>query len=155
LSGRIDGKIGSGDGAGGIGRVPRRRLRAVSAICRGRDERTSIEARNCMSKKQPIVRERKIAIDPNPKGNQKALGGAQYDDWNNWLASRTSLALPVNQMDDDRATEAFGPTKTNPGRGRRPIQSSCGAGRRGNGCSAGYFRCGGVFGRNSVGPISY
>ena len=59
-----------------------------------------------MSKKKPIVRERKIAIDPNPRGNLKALGGAQYDDWNNWLASRTSLALPVNQKDDDRATEA-------------------------------------------------
>ena len=59
-----------------------------------------------MSKKKPIVRERKIAIDPNPQGNLKPLGGGQYDDWNNWLASRTSLALPVNQKDDDRATEA-------------------------------------------------
>ena len=46
-----------------------------------------------MSKKKPIVRERKIAIDPNPRGNLKALGGAQYDDWNNWLASRTSPAV--------------------------------------------------------------
>jgi len=61
-----------------------------------------------MSKKKPIVRERKIAIDPNPRGNLKALGGAQYDDWNNWLALRTSLALPVNQKDDDRATEGNG-----------------------------------------------
>jgi hypothetical protein len=59
-----------------------------------------------MSKKKPIVRVRKIAIDPNPQGNLKALGGGQYDDWNNWLASRTSEALPVNQKDDDRATEA-------------------------------------------------
>jgi hypothetical protein len=59
-----------------------------------------------MRKKKPIVRERKIAIDPEPRGNLKALGGAQYDDWNNWLASRTSLALPVSQKDDDRATEA-------------------------------------------------
>ena len=59
-----------------------------------------------MSKKKPIVRERKIAIDPDPRGNLKALGGGEYDDWNNWLASRTSLALPVNQKDDDRATEA-------------------------------------------------
>src|SRR5215469_16311790 len=64
------------------------------------------EARTCMRKKKPTVRERKIAIDPNPQGNLKPLGGGQYDDWNNWLASRTSLALPVNQMDDDRATEA-------------------------------------------------
>src|SRR5262249_22040048 len=64
------------------------------------------QSRNCMSKKKPIVRERKIAIDPDPRGNLKALGGGEYDDWNNWLASRTSLALPVNQKDDDRATEA-------------------------------------------------
>ena len=59
-----------------------------------------------MRKKKPTVRERKIAIDPDPRGNLKALGGAQYDDWNNWLASRTAAALPVNQKDDDRATEA-------------------------------------------------
>jgi hypothetical protein len=59
-----------------------------------------------MSKKKPIVRERKIVIDPNPKGNLKVLGGGQYDDWNDWLALRTSGALPVNQKDDDRATEA-------------------------------------------------
>ena len=59
-----------------------------------------------MSKKKPIVRERKIAIDPEPRGNLKALGGAQYDDWNNWLASRTSGALPVNQKDEASATAA-------------------------------------------------
>jgi len=59
-----------------------------------------------MRKKKPIVRERKIAIDPNPRGNLKALGGGEYDDWNNWLASRTAAALPVNQKDDYRATEA-------------------------------------------------
>ena len=64
------------------------------------------QSSNCMSKKKPIVRERKIAIDPNPRGNLKALGGGEYDDWNNWLASRTAAALPVNQKDDYRATEA-------------------------------------------------
>jgi hypothetical protein len=57
-----------------------------------------------MSEKKPTVR--KIAIDPNPKGDLKALGGAEYDDWNNWLASRTSAALPVNQNDEANATAA-------------------------------------------------
>lgn len=59
-----------------------------------------------MSKKKPTVRKRKIAIDPNPKGNLKALGGAEYDDWNNWLASRTAGALPVNQNDEASVTQA-------------------------------------------------
>jgi hypothetical protein len=59
-----------------------------------------------MRKKEPTVRERKIAIDPNPKGNLKALGGGEYDDWNNWLASRTAAALPVNQKDEASAIEA-------------------------------------------------
>ena len=59
-----------------------------------------------MRKKKRNTHQREISIDPSPKGNLKALGGAQYDDWNNWLALRTSLALPVNQKDDDRATEA-------------------------------------------------
>jgi len=59
-----------------------------------------------MRKKRPAKRIRKIAIDPNPKGDLKALGGAQYDDWNNWLASSTAGALPVNQNDEDSATQA-------------------------------------------------
>jgi hypothetical protein len=63
------------------------------------------ESTSCL-RRIPIVRERKIAIDPNPKGTLKPLGGAEHDDWNDWLASRTSDALPVNQKDDDRATEA-------------------------------------------------
>jgi hypothetical protein len=59
-----------------------------------------------MSKKKPNARERRIALDPNPKGKFKALGGAKYDDWNNWLASATAGALPVNQNDEADATQA-------------------------------------------------
>ncbi len=59
-----------------------------------------------MSKKNPEVIERKIVIDPSPKGNLKVVGGGEYDDWNNWLASRTSTALPVNQRDEAEATRA-------------------------------------------------
>jgi hypothetical protein len=59
-----------------------------------------------MSKKKPKVRERRIVLDPNPKGKSKALGGAKHDDWNDWLASTTAGALPVNQNDDAVATQA-------------------------------------------------
>jgi hypothetical protein len=40
-----------------------------------------------MSKKKPKVRERRISLKRNPKGKFKALGGAEHDEWNNWLAS--------------------------------------------------------------------
>jgi hypothetical protein len=57
-----------------------------------------------MSKKKPKVRA--IALDPNPKGERKDVGGAEHDDWNDWLAYTTSLALPVNQNDEASATKA-------------------------------------------------
>ena len=60
-----------------------------------------------MSKKRPPPRIRKIAVDPNPEANLKALAGAEHDDWNNWLASTASRALPVNQNDEVSATEAM------------------------------------------------
>jgi hypothetical protein len=59
-----------------------------------------------MSKKRSPKRVRKIAIDPDPKGDLKALGGAKYDDWNNWLAAATAEALPVNPNDEASATLA-------------------------------------------------
>ncbi len=57
-----------------------------------------------MSKKKPKVRA--IALDPNPKGERKAVGGADHDEWNDWLVLATALAMPVNQNDEARATEA-------------------------------------------------
>ena len=60
-----------------------------------------MKTRKCVKKTT-----RQIAIDPNPKGNHKALGGAEHDDWNDWLALSTSLALPVNQNDEAGATKA-------------------------------------------------
>jgi hypothetical protein len=59
-----------------------------------------------MSKKRFPKRVRKIAIDPNPKGDMKALGGAKNDDWNIWLGSATAAALPVNQNDEASAARA-------------------------------------------------
>jgi hypothetical protein len=57
-----------------------------------------------MSKKKPKVRE--LALDPEPKGKRKAVGGADHDEWNDWLTFTTAVALPVNQNDEARATEA-------------------------------------------------
>jgi hypothetical protein len=49
---------------------------------------------------------RQIALDPNPKGKRKDVGGAEHDDWNDWLALTTSLALPINQKHEAEATRA-------------------------------------------------
>jgi hypothetical protein len=59
-----------------------------------------------MSKKKPKVRERRISLKRNPKGRFKALGGAEHDEWNNWLASTTAGALPIDQNDEAVATQA-------------------------------------------------
>jgi hypothetical protein len=56
-----------------------------------------------MTKKNIV---RTIELDPNPKGAFKALAGAEHDEWNQWLASRTSMALPLSPMDDIRAAHA-------------------------------------------------
>jgi hypothetical protein len=49
---------------------------------------------------------RRIGIDPKPKGNLKSLGGADHDDWNDWLASIITEALPVDQRDENAVTKA-------------------------------------------------
>jgi hypothetical protein len=51
-----------------------------------------------LSKKKRI----EVAIDSNPKGKHKALCGARYDDWNDYLADTTAVVLPVNQLGSDR-----------------------------------------------------
>ena len=63
--------------------------------------RRRLNERNCMTKKNIAPN---IGLDPNPKAAKfKALGGAEHDEWNQWLASRTSMALP---MDDTQAARA-------------------------------------------------
>jgi hypothetical protein len=49
---------------------------------------------------------RNIWVDPNPKGKRKAVGGAEHDEWNDWLVSTLSAALPVNQENDDLTKQA-------------------------------------------------
>src|SRR5215831_8331047 len=59
-----------------------------------------------MSKNKSKESVHQIAIDPNPKGQRKCVGGADHDQWNDWLARITAAALPVNQNDDAVAAEA-------------------------------------------------
>src|SRR6516164_3415217 len=47
-----------------------------------------------------------VGLDPHPKGNFKALGGAEHDEWNKWLASKTSYALLVNEASATQAAVA-------------------------------------------------
>src|SRR5262249_3975166 len=56
---------------------------------------------NCMTKNNTV---RNIGLQPYPKSAEfKALGGAEHDEWNQWLSSRTSMALP---MEDFKAMHA-------------------------------------------------
>jgi len=59
-----------------------------------------------MSKNKSKESVHQIAIDPNPKGKRKYVGGADHDDWNDWLALSTSLSLPIDQKDEIAATKA-------------------------------------------------
>jgi hypothetical protein len=49
---------------------------------------------------------RQIAIDPNPKGKHKDVGGSNQDAWNDWLTTGISMALPINQNDPAAANRA-------------------------------------------------
>ncbi len=55
-----------------------------------------------LSKKPDIA----IAIDPAPKGELKALGGADRDQWNKRLSTLVTRALPVNQKDVENVSLA-------------------------------------------------
>ncbi len=50
----------------------------------------------------------RIVIDPHPTGRLKCLGGAEHDDWNNWIALRTAYALPIDHADNDASNKASG-----------------------------------------------
>ena len=43
-----------------------------------------------MSVDKPKERVRTIAVDPCPKGHRKAVGGAEHDEWNDWLVTATT-----------------------------------------------------------------
>ena len=59
-----------------------------------------------MSEDKPKERVRTIAVDPFPKGHRKAVGGAEHDEWNDWLVTATTGALPVNQKNKSIAVKS-------------------------------------------------
>jgi hypothetical protein len=59
-----------------------------------------------MNKNNSKGRVRYIAIDPNPSGDGKSIGGADHDDWNDWLGQNTAAALPIDQRDEVTAVKA-------------------------------------------------
>ena len=59
-----------------------------------------------MTKSESKANVRHIAIDPDPKGNHKPIGGADHDAWNDWLAQNTAAALPIDQRDEATAVKA-------------------------------------------------
>ena len=52
--------------------------------------------------KKPVA----IALDPDPKGERKAVGGGLRDQWNDRLTTLVVTALPVNQQNTDDVSEA-------------------------------------------------
>lgn len=56
------------------------------------------------NKSKEIVRH--IAIDPDHKGKLKSIGGADHDDWNEWLASSIARSMPIDQTDKAAAIKA-------------------------------------------------
>ncbi len=57
--------------------------------------------------KLPVTEKpRVIALDPDPKGKGKAIGGGLCDQWNDRLTTLVVTALPVNQQNADAVSEA-------------------------------------------------
>src|SRR5258705_12204606 len=47
-----------------------------------------------------------IALDPNPKGEFKRLGGSSADEWNMRLARIVARALPIDQTNSEENNKA-------------------------------------------------
>jgi hypothetical protein len=47
-----------------------------------------------------------IGIDGTPKGEWKALGGGDHDQWNERLSTLATRALPVNQKNAETVSNA-------------------------------------------------
>ncbi len=56
--------------------------------------------------KPPTEKPRVIALDPQPKGERKAIGGGVRDQWNDRLTTLVVTALPVNQQNTCAVSDA-------------------------------------------------
>ena len=50
---------------------------------------------------------RTLALDPNPKGELKDLGGSRSDEWNMRLLNLVGSSLPINHSDAKASNEAI------------------------------------------------
>ena len=60
-----------------------------------------------MTKAKEEPKARTLAINPNPKGEFKLIGGSQADNWNMRLLNSVGGALPVKHSDIDASNEAI------------------------------------------------
>ena len=56
---------------------------------------------------KPKEEVRTLALDPNPKGELKDLGGSRSDDWNMRLLNLVGSSLPINHSDAKASNEAI------------------------------------------------
>ena len=56
---------------------------------------------------KPKEEVRTLALDPNPKGELKDLGGSRSDEWNMRLLNLVGSSLPINHSDAKASNEAI------------------------------------------------
>ena len=60
-----------------------------------------------MTKAKPKKEPNGIALDPNPKGELKLLGGGRADEWNMRLVNLVGGSLPIDHCNRDASNEAI------------------------------------------------
>jgi len=60
-----------------------------------------------MTKAKPKKEGNSIALDPNPKGELKLLGGGRADEWNMRLMNLVGGSLPINHSNRETSNEAM------------------------------------------------
>jgi hypothetical protein len=60
-----------------------------------------------MTKAKPKKEGNSIALDPNPKGELKLLGGGRADEWNMRLVNLVGGSLPINHSNRETSNEAM------------------------------------------------
>ncbi len=60
-----------------------------------------------MTKAKPKKEANNIALDPNPKGELKLLGGGRADEWNMRLVNLVGCSLPIDHSNREASNEAI------------------------------------------------
>ena len=59
-----------------------------------------------MTKAKPKKERKSVALDPNPKGELKLLGGGRADEWNMRLVNLVGGSLPIDHSSREASNEA-------------------------------------------------